>query len=123
MSEKTILVVEDTQDNLDLIQFLLEGAGYRVLTAMDGETCLALTRRHLPDLLLLDLAIPEPDGWEVAATLKGDSATRGVTIVAITARTMPDDRRRAMAAGCDGFISKPIDVAGFAEEVHSFIVR
>ncbi len=120
MAQK-ILLIEDNHDNSQLVRFLLERVGCEVVTAIDGVTGLRLAGEEMPDLVLLDLSIPEMDGWTVAEELKANAATENIPLVALTAHALPSDRKRAMAAGCDGYIVKPIDVPNFAEEVTAFI--
>ncbi|RPI86447.1 MAG: response regulator [Chloroflexi bacterium] len=121
MAPSKVLVVEDNADNLALVRFLLERAGFQVFTAGNGLDGLRLARENLPNLILLDLAIPALDGWATARALKADESTRGIPIVALTAYTMPADQQRAMEAGCEGFIPKPINVVAFIKEVSSYL--
>ena len=121
MSKHKILVIEDNRDNFELVSFLLKRTGHDVIEASDGQAGLELVQNELPDLVLLDLAIPEIDGWEVARILKSDPKTAHIPLVALTAYTLPGDRRRAFEAGCDGYISKPINVANFSEEVDKYL--
>lgn len=107
-ARKTILIVEDVAYNRDLLVQLLEDA-YAIVTASTGTEALAQAAMVHPDLILLDLALPEVDGWEVARRLKADPALRNVPIIAVSASAMPDDERSALAAGCDGFLAKPVD--------------
>lgn len=116
-----ILVIEDDMDNLELVRLLLSNAGHEVLAASDGRKGLKTIQTEKPDLILLDLTIPEIDGWKMAGMLKEDPATRETPLVALTAHTLPGDRRRALEAGCDGYISKPIDVPNFAAEVGKYL--
>ncbi|MDH5505947.1 MAG: response regulator [Anaerolineae bacterium] len=116
-----ILVIEDNRDNLDLVVFLLQRAGHEVLSASDGSRGLQAVAEHMPDLVLLDMALPEIDGWTAAEKLKEDPKTKNIPIVALTAHTLPGDRKRAINAGCDGYIAKPINVATFTDEVAEFI--
>jgi CheY-like chemotaxis protein len=113
MSKPRVLIVEDNVDNYQLVRFLLERAGYDILSAANGREGVEMARRARPDLILMDLAMPEMDGWDATKVLKSDAATRSIPILALTARTLPADRKRAMDAGCDGYISKPIKVATF----------
>ena len=115
-----ILVIEDNQDNRDLVSFLLEHAGHEVTTAVNGIEGIQAAQTQHPDLILLDLALPEMDGWEVAKKLKADPTTNNITLVALTAYTMPEDKRKAMDAGCDGYLSKPINAANFPGQVAKF---
>lgn len=117
-----ILVVEDNDDNLSLVRFLLEQAGYSVQEARDGQQAIEMAQ-DLPDMILLDMSIPEVDGWTVARRLKGDPHTRSVCIVAITGHILPGDRKKALDAGCDGFISKPLDIPSFIPQVKSYQQR
>lgn len=117
MPPAKILVVEDNADNLALVKFLLERNGYNVFTAGNGLEALRVARENHPDLLLLDLAIPELDGWATARALKADPATADIPIIALTAYTMPGDQQRALEAGCQGFIPKPINVVSFIREI------
>ncbi|MBW8010478.1 MAG: response regulator [Chloroflexi bacterium] len=116
-----ILVIEDNQDNRDLVSFLLEHAGHEITTAVNGIEGIEAAQVQHPDLILLDLALPEMDGWEVAKKLKTDPTTSDITLVALTAYTMPEDKRRAMDAGCEGYLSKPINAATFPGEVAKFL--
>jgi CheY-like chemotaxis protein len=113
MRKPRVLIVEDNVDNYQLVRFLLERAGYDILSAANGREGVEMARRARPDLILMDLAMPEMDGWDATKVLKSDAATRSIPILALTARTLPADRKRAMDAGCDGYISKPIKVATF----------
>ena len=105
---KTILLVEDIDLNRDLIEQLLED-DYRVITAADGAQGIEMARTERPDLILMDMSLPEIDGWEATRRLKADPATAAVPIVALTAHAMQGDEERARAAGCDDYITKPID--------------
>jgi CheY-like chemotaxis protein len=116
-----ILVIEDNEDNLQLVRFFLERLGHSVLAAYDGLTGMETARREQPDLILLDMGIPEIDGWELAGKLKQDPETKAIPLVALTAYTLPGDKRRALQSGCDGYITKPINVAGFGDEIARFL--
>jgi two-component system, cell cycle response regulator DivK len=109
---RTILVVDDEPTNIDLIRWLIEDAGLpvRVLTAATGREAIQQARAERPDLILLDLKMPDVDGWETARSLRADPATAAVRIVALTAQAMPGDRDTALAAGCDDYLTKPLDV-------------
>lgn len=119
MFSTRILVIEDNEDNLSLIRLLLERAKYEVLTAMDGVTGLELTCKEQPDIVLLDLAMPEMDGWEVARKIKANILTKNIPIIAVTAHALPKDRERALAAGCDAFIIKPFSIAKLIGEIEN----
>jgi CheY-like chemotaxis protein len=117
MSKGRILVVEDNMDNYELVRFVLERAGYDVFLAMNGRDGVAAARLQKPDLILMDLSMPEMDGWVAAEKLKADEGTKSIPLYALSAHTLPSDRKRALDAGCDGYISKPIHMAGFLDVV------
>ena len=105
---KTILIVEDVEFNLDLLVQLLED-DYAILTAADGATGIALAERTHPDLILMDLSLPVIDGWEATRRIKANAALRAIPIIALTAHAMSGDEEKARAAGCDDYLSKPVD--------------
>jgi two-component system cell cycle response regulator DivK len=117
MSKGHILVVEDNMDNYELVRFMLERAGYDVFLAMNGRDGVAAARLQKPDLILMDLTMPEMDGWLAAKKLKSDEITKPIPLYALTAHTLPSERKRALEAGCDGYVSKPIHMAGFLEVI------
>ena len=108
-----ILIVEDIEDNLVLIKSLLEMADFSVAEARDGREAITQAQAHHPDLILLDMSLPEMDGWTVARTLRQMPEFGSTLIVALTAHAMPGDRERTLDAGCDEFLTKPIDVPNF----------
>ena len=105
-----ILLVEDNEMNRDMLSRRLQRRGYEMLIAVDGESGLALTRSDAPALVLMDMRLPGMDGWEVTRQLKADPATRAIPVIALTAHAMAGDREQALAAGCDDFDIKPIDL-------------
>ena len=117
MTRSTILVVEDNEMNMQLAEYLLEEGGFAVLKASSGEEALDLTERVLPDLILMDLHLPGLDGLSVVRQMKNQERTKRIPILALTAHAMRGDRERFLEAGCDGYISKPIDVKTFVEAV------
>ena len=119
----TILVVEDNPANMTLALFLLESAGYAVLSATDAEAGLALARDRRPDLILMDIQLPGMDGLEATLQLKGGDATRAIPVIALTALAMKGDEERIRAAGCDGYIAKPIRYKEFLETVATQLNR
>jgi CheY-like chemotaxis protein len=123
MAKVRIHIVEDNPDNLELMRFLLDHAGYEVQCTITGLQALVSIQQHPPDLIILDLGLPELDGWTLAKTLKDDPATRHIPVVAVTAYTLSTDRRRAMTAGCDGFIGKPMDVKTFVSDIEQFLKK
>jgi two-component system cell cycle response regulator DivK len=104
----TVLVVEDNPANMTLAIFLLQSAGHSVLSATDAEAGLALAREEHPNLILMDIQLPGMDGLEATALLKRDDATRAIPVIALTALAMNGDEARIRAAGCDGYIAKPL---------------
>jgi two-component system, cell cycle response regulator DivK len=106
----TLFVVEDAPDNLALIEQIFDGLGYIIQSAQDGMAAMAWLEQNMPDLILLDLSLPAMDGWEVARRLKANDRTRNIPIVAITANAMIGDKEAAIAAGCDDYLSKPLDI-------------
>ena len=115
MSKGRILVVEDNMDNYELVRFILERAGYDVFLAVNGRDGVSAARLQKPDLILMDLGMPEMDGWAAAQKLKADEGTKRIPLYALSAHTLPAERKRALEAGCDGYLSKPIHMAGFLE--------
>lgn len=117
LGPRTVLVVEDQVLNRELVTDLLEAEGYRVLHAGDGEEALAKARGDLPDLILMDIALPGLSGLEATRSLKSDPATRHIPIAILTALAMKSDEERAREHGCDAFFSKPINTRTFLVEV------
>ncbi|MCI5209571.1 MAG: response regulator [Candidatus Electrothrix sp. ATG2] len=105
----TALVIEDNEDNRLVISLLLEDAGYQVRTADDGESGYQTAVALQPDFILLDIQLPDIDGTEVLRRLKKDSVTCGIPVIAVTSYAMSGDRERLLAAGCNGYLEKPID--------------
>ena len=112
-----VLVVEDNPANMTLASFLLESAGHTVLAAVDAEGGLALAREVRPDLILMDIQLPGMDGLQATALLKKHDATRGIPVIALTALAMKGDEERIRAAGCDGYIAKPLAYKEFLATV------
>jgi two-component system cell cycle response regulator DivK len=110
MAGDSILIVDDNATNLKLARILLQGAGYEVRTAADAEDALRLLATFRPRLILMDIQLPGMDGLELTRQLKADLATRDIVILALTAYAMKGDEEKARAAGCDGYITKPIDI-------------
>lgn len=123
MNKGRILVVEDNMDNYQLVRFILERAGYDVFLAVNGRDGVDAARFQKPDLILMDLGLPEMDGWLAAEKLRSDEATKSIPLYALTAHTLPGERKRAMLAGCDGYVSKPIHVESFVELIDSVLVN
>ncbi|HEY8469379.1 MAG TPA: response regulator [Longimicrobiales bacterium] len=119
--KKTVLLVEDNEDNLVVYRTILDHVGYNVLEARDGEEGVSRAREEHPDLILMDISIPKIDGWEATRRLKADEATRDIPVIALTAHALEEDRERAMEAGCDGYLAKPIEPRRVVEEVRRFV--
>ena len=120
---KRILVVEDNKLDMRLLKDILEGSGYETLQAADGLEAIDLAFASLPDLILMDIQLPEISGLEVSRRLKGDDRSRRIPIVAVTAFAMGWHEREVLDSGCDAYISKPISVLGFLNTVESFLSR
>src|SRR5512139_1118775 len=119
VSKGRILVVEDNMDNYELVRFILERAGYDVFLAVNGRDGVDAARFQKPDLILMDLGLPEMDGWGAAQKLKADATTKSIPLFALTAHTLPGERKRAIQAGCDGYVSRPIHMEGFLSLIES----
>jgi two-component system cell cycle response regulator DivK len=117
MSGATILVVEDNQRNMKLVRDVLEATGYRTLEATTGERAVELAAEHEPDLVLMDIRLPDIDGVETLRRLRADKSTAAIPVVALTAQAMEGDRGQFLAAGFDGYVSKPVDIAGLVATV------
>jgi len=123
MPGEPILVVDDHPQNLKLAVLLLTISGYQVQTAADAEDALARLETFMPRLILMDIQLPGMDGLELTRRLKADPRYRDVVIVALTAYAMKGDRERALAAGCDGYIAKPLDTEAFPRLIEDWLAR
>lgn len=121
MTGQRILVVEDNERNLKLIRDVLQFAGYEIVEATSGEQGVALAQDCEPDLVLMDLQLPQMDGTEALRLLRESPRTRGVPVVAVTAFAMREDRERAFGAGFDGYLQKPISIRALPEQVRGFL--
>ena len=121
MEEKSILVIEDNQLNMKLVRALLKIGDYHILEAINAETGIRLTREHHPDLVLIDIQLPDMDGLKATRIIKEDPAIKDTPVVAITSYAMQGDEEKAYEAGCVGFITKPIDTRHFLETISKFI--
>lgn len=122
-SPRTILYVEDNVDNRILVRRILQAEGYHVLEAGNARETLQVVRSRRPDLILVDINMPEVDGYSLTSRLKADPVLASVPVIAITANVMRGDRERTLAAGCDGYIQKPIDVDYLPRQIARFLVR
>lgn len=118
---RRILIVEDNELNLKLLHDVLEVHGYATMTAREGEAALAMARDEQPDLILLDLQLPDISGYDAVRQLKQDPQTREIPVVAVTAFAMAGDETKALTAGCDAYIAKPIVLRHFLEVVAHFV--
>ena len=116
-----ILYVEDNDDNVYMLKHRLERRDFEVLVAHDGQTGIEAAREHRPDLILLDLGLPVLDGWEAARLLKEDERTRSIPIIALSAHAMDGDRARALAAGCDDYDTKPVDLPHLLDRIATLL--
>jgi two-component system cell cycle response regulator DivK len=116
-----ILIIEDNPANMTLAIFLLQSAGHAVLSATDAEAGLTLARDEHPDVILMDMQLPGMDGLQATVLLKRDEATRGIPVIALTALAMKGDEERIRAAGCDGYIAKPMRYQQFLATVASHL--
>lgn len=121
--QSTILVVDDNPTNLKLVADVLGFEGHCIVTAMDAEQAQAVVQDSRPDLILVDIGLPDMDGLGLTQKLKADKETRPINVVALTAFAMKGEREKAIAAGCDGYITKPIDTRKFAGQVAELLLR
>jgi two-component system cell cycle response regulator DivK len=118
---KKILIVEDNQDNRELLIKILKVKGFRIIEAVDGEDALQKVSIERPDLILMDISIPKIDGYEVTRRLKNQPDFQDIPIIALTAHAMKGDREKALKAGCDGYITKPINIRELPNQVINFL--
>src|SRR3982074_1016197 len=118
-----VLIIEDNAANMTLATFLLQAAGHSVLSATDAETGLTLARGEQPDLILMDIQLPGMDGLQAVALLKQDAATRAIPVIALTALAMKGDEQRIRAAGCDGYVAKPLAYREFLATIAAHLVK
>jgi CheY-like chemotaxis protein len=116
-----ILIVEDNEMNRDMLTRRLERKGYEVITATDGSNGISAARTESPDLILMDMSLPEVDGWEAARRLKSDGATRHIPVIALTAHAMSSDRHRALEAGCDEYETKPVEFPRLLAKIQAML--
>jgi len=121
MIGQKILVIEDILINMELVTDLLELAGYKVLQAETAETGIEMARAESPDLILMDVGLPGMDGLTATRILKQDRSTKDIPIIALTSHAMKGDEKKILAAGCDGYMTKPIDTREFAKTVARLI--
>jgi two-component system cell cycle response regulator DivK len=118
-----ILLVEDNELNRDMLSRRLQRRGYAVVSAVDGEEGVSLAEREAPDLILLDMSLPVLDGWQAATRLQSLPATRLIPVIALTAHAMASDREQALAAGCDDFDTKPVELPRLLGKIEALLER
>lgn len=118
---KTILVVDDNEDSRELVKKILKKQGYEIIEAIDGEDAIAKAIAYRPNLILMDISIPKIDGYEVTRRLKSRIDFKNIPIIAFTAHAMRGDQEKALQAGCDGYISKPVNVREFPEQIKIYL--
>lgn len=114
---KTILIVEDHPSNMSLLNDILQAHDYNTVLSVDGSDCMQLVREHRPDLILMDIQLPQVSGVDITIALKADSELKDIPVIAVTAFAMKGDDKKFLAAGCDDYISKPIDMPLFLATV------
>ncbi len=119
--QKTVLVVEDNELNMKLFNDLLEAHGYKVVQTRDGLSALEIARKHMPDLILMDIQLPEVSGIEVTKWLKEDPDLKRIPVIAVTAFAMKGDEQKIREGGCEAYISKPISVVSFLQTIDKFL--
>ena len=118
-----ILLVEDNEMNRDMLSRRLQKKGYEVVMAVDGEQGVAMAEAQAPALVLMDMSLPGLDGWEATRRLKAAAATRAIPVIALTAHAMAGDREKALAAGCDDFDTKPIELERLLAKIEALLAR
>lgn len=121
MGALTVLVVEDDDLNMKIMEAVFHGTGHCVITAEDGETGLQKAREHQPDLILMDIGLPDMNGLDAARILKANPKLKKIPVIAVTGYAMAEDEHNAIEAGCAGFISKPIDIKNFLETITAIL--
>ncbi len=118
-----ILLVEDNEMNRDMLQRRLERKGYQVVTAVDGRQGISMAQTGSPDLILMDLSLPEIDGWEATRRLKADALTRSIPVIALTAHAMSGDKEKALEAGSDDYDTKPIELPRLLGKIEALLKK
>jgi len=119
--KRTILIIEDNEMNTELLRRRLEKRGFHVLAEQDGRNLKVLLEQFHPDLILMDLSLPDRDGWELTQEIKSQESTAQIPIIAVTAHAMVGDREKALAAGCDDYESKPVDFPVLIDKIESLL--
>ena len=121
MSKGRILIVEDNIDTYELVHFILEKKGFETFLAVNGRDGVNAAIKQNPDLIIMDMSMPEMDGWTATGLIKKNEQTKAIPLLALTAHALPGDRQRAMDAGCDEYITKPMDLDELAEAIEYWI--
>ena len=121
MSKGRVLIVEDNMDTYELVRFILEKNGYEVFLAVNGRDGVNAATKQKPDLIVMDLSMPEMDGWTATRLIKENKQTSAIPLIALTAHVLPGDRQRAVDSGCDEFITKPMDLLELVETVDRWV--
>jgi two-component system cell cycle response regulator DivK len=121
MSKGRILIVEDNMDTYELVHFILEKNGFETFLAVNGRDGVNAALKQRPDLIIMDMSMPEMDGWTATALIKKNEMTRAIPLLALTAHALPGDRQRAMDAGCDEYITKPMDLDELVEAIQYWV--
>lgn len=116
-----ILIVEDNQENRDALSRRLERRGYSVIVAVDGRAGVTMAQEELPDMILMDLNLPDVDGWEATRMIKADAQTAAIPIIALTAHAIAGDEQRALQAGCSDYHSKPVEFARLLSQIEALL--
>jgi two-component system cell cycle response regulator DivK len=118
-----LLLVEDNEMNRDMLSRRLVRKGHEIVMAIDGEQGVAMAASERPDLVLMDMSLPVIDGWEATRRIKGDGATKHIPVIALTAHAMSGDRDKAIAAGCDDYDTKPVELTRLLEKIDALLAR
>jgi two-component system cell cycle response regulator DivK len=121
MTKGRILVVEDNIDTYELVRFILEKNGYITFLAMNGRDGVNAARKQTPDLIIMDLSMPEMDGWTATGLIKQDEKTSKIPLIVVTAHALPGDRKRALDVGCNEYITKPMDLLDLVDTVNLWV--
>ena len=123
MDKGRILIVEDNMDTYELVHFILEKNGFETFLAVNGRDGVTAAQKQKPDLIIMDMAMPEMDGWTATAQIKRDENLSSIPLLALTAHALPGDRQRAMDAGCDEYVTKPMDLDDLVETVQYWVKK
>ncbi len=123
MGSGRVLIVEDNMDTYELVRFILEKNGYEVFLAVNGRDGVNAATKQKPDLIVMDLSMPEMDGWTATRLIKQNKETSSIPLIALTAHVLPGDRQRAVEAGCDEYITKPMDLLELVETVNRWVKK